>query len=246
MESVQIQSQETGPEAPVEPTPVESSDRPQWLPEKFADAEAMATAYAELESKQAQGTEPTPALEATTEEAPKGIDTDAAMQPFFEEYAKDGALSEDSYAKLAEQHNVPKDMVDDYIAMKNTSNAADSDAQMSEWHEIAGGEEGYKEMSEWALTNLSPDDLAKVNEGLTSSNNLEVTNTIQSLYINYRQQGGKSPSLISGDNSMGTSGVKPIQSTYELTQLMSNPKYVNHDVAYHKMVQDRLSVSTIV
>ena len=57
VESVEIKSKETGAEAPKEENKTEeqfklkSEERPDWLPEKFKNAEDMAKAYGELESK---------------------------------------------------------------------------------------------------------------------------------------------------------------------------------------------------
>ena len=248
---VTVNAETTGPDAPVETPSVDAQSRPEWLPEKFESVEAMAKGYADLEAKQgAQTTEPTGEEQSkelppeTTEvKAPEGME---GMQDYFDEYAKDGALSEESYQALAEKHNVPKDMVDDYINLRNAANQTTADAQIQEWFNIAGGEEGYTEMSEWALTNLPPAEIEAIDKGLTSSNPQEVTNTVQSLYINYMQNGGKAPQLISGDNSMGTQGVQPIKSTYELTQLMSDPRYTNADKSYHDMIDKRLSISNIV
>tara|TARA_R110002020_G_scaffold132746_7_gene296362 strand:+ start:4749 stop:5510 length:762 start_codon:yes stop_codon:yes gene_type:complete len=250
VETVTVNTEVTGPDAPAEEATNESNvSRPEGLPKKFDSVEAMAKSYQELQAKLGDTTnEETPAPTESEEqapptEAPQGME---GMQEFFDEYADKGELSEESYQALADKHNVPKDMVDDYIQLRNEANQSTTDTQIQEWFDIAGGEEGYKEMSEWALTNKSPEEIAKLDEGLTSSDPQVVTNTIQSLYINYMQNGGQPPSLIEGENSMGAQGVKPITSTYELTQLMSDPRYTNGDKAYHAMVDKRLSLSGIL
>ena len=49
--------QEIDPESEeaVEAVPEEQTDRPEWLPEKFKNAEDMANAYSELEKKMGAG-----------------------------------------------------------------------------------------------------------------------------------------------------------------------------------------------
>ena len=47
---------ETPEEQQAEPQAEETTERPEWLPEKFKSAEDMAQAYAELEKRMGQGT----------------------------------------------------------------------------------------------------------------------------------------------------------------------------------------------
>ena len=51
-ESITITEAETGPDAPLD----NSSERQEWLPEKFNSAEDMAKSYSELEKKLSGGT----------------------------------------------------------------------------------------------------------------------------------------------------------------------------------------------
>ncbi len=116
--------------------------RPAWLPEKFANAEAMATAYAELEAK--QGTQTVkPKVDAAGQPVKLEVDKTAAdaggkgdiVKPYeFDEganamlaskgidgpalaqemVANDGKLADASYAKL-EAAGYPRSMVDAWI-----------------------------------------------------------------------------------------------------------------------------------
>ena len=73
-----------------------SEERPEWLPEKFTNAEELAKAYTGLEKEFSSRTkeEVKPAEETKTEEAPQqGLDI------FYEEFADTGELSEKSYAE---------------------------------------------------------------------------------------------------------------------------------------------------
>src|SRR5688572_25367502 len=104
---------------------------PDYIPEKFrtaADpAKAMAEAYAELEKKQSapvktdaeKAAEEAAAKAATEKAKTDGTKDDpakqAAFDPFFSEFEKDGKLSDDSYAKL-EGMGLSRDVVDAYVA----------------------------------------------------------------------------------------------------------------------------------
>jgi hypothetical protein len=50
-ETITITEEPTGPEAPMAAEQDNSSDRPDWLPEKFSSPEDLAKSYAELEKK---------------------------------------------------------------------------------------------------------------------------------------------------------------------------------------------------
>ena len=50
-ETITITEEPTGPEAPMAAEQDNSSDRPDWLPEKFTSPEDLAKSYAELEKK---------------------------------------------------------------------------------------------------------------------------------------------------------------------------------------------------
>ena len=92
-----------------ESAPEVSSERPEWLPEKFQSAEDMAKAYAELESKQSSGEEAETSEsteETITEEAQTFAVNDASA-----EFEEKGQLSDATYEKLAEV-GLGKEMVD--------------------------------------------------------------------------------------------------------------------------------------
>ena len=71
---------------------------------------------------------------------------------FATEFADAGALTDDSYGEL-EKMGYPREMVDTYI--KNAiEQSADAEAVMS----VAGGSDGYKELTDWARGNMDEAD----------------------------------------------------------------------------------------
>ena len=79
----------------VEEQPIpSSSERPEWLPEKFNSAEDMAKAYAELETKQSSGSEE----EAETSESVEETSTDTPNIV---------SIANDEYMKVVSYHKTP-------------------------------------------------------------------------------------------------------------------------------------------
>ena len=64
--------------------------RPEWLPEKFANAEDLAKAYSELEKKQS----------TEVEEVQQASEQTQGLDKFYEEFATNKSLSDKSYKEL--------------------------------------------------------------------------------------------------------------------------------------------------
>lgn len=131
------------------------NQRPDNVPEKFwntetgsVNTEALLKSYAALESAQSQDTSSTTG--ETTQQQPNTTDKEPTSQfsPFFTEFAEKGELSEDSYAKLAQQ-GFTKEVVDTYIKGAKSSTEESSAAIMSS----VGGEEAFKSIQTWAAAN---------------------------------------------------------------------------------------------
>lgn len=204
--------------------------RPEWLPEKFESAEAMAQAYAELESKLGQ-----PAEEATEEagEAPQTQDDFVAAA--VEEFSETGQLSEETY-KALEAQGLPKTMVDTYIAGQQ---AIINQQQMEITNEIGGMQE-YSKLSEWAAQTLSDEELEAYNQTVESGTVAQAKFAINALYSRYQQAG--SPKIFQGDTK-GT-GVPPFESRRQVVEAMSDKRY-DKDPAYRAEVQRRLARSNV-
>ena len=159
VEEVVIQAAETGPDAPVEeaaPQPEEAPSRPDWLPQKFNNAEDLAKAYAELEAQN------TRANQQVSDEAPESVEVPQAesevsesqpsldLQEMANEFKRDQSLSEERYQQL-ERAGITRDIVDSYIA----GQSAVGNQLRSEAESIVGGSESYGEMVSWASQNLS-------------------------------------------------------------------------------------------
>jgi hypothetical protein len=222
-------------------------DRPDWLPEKFKNAEQMAEAYGHLEKKLGgesveEGVEPEAAPEPTPQQEASdvreavenaGVDFDSLQA----EYNEQGQLSEDAYTKLTEA-GFPQDLVNSWIqgqeALANNYQKA--------VYESVGGEQAYSDMINWAGDNLSDNEIAAFDRAVGSGDVDMVKLAVSGLQTQYQAAEGTDPSLIGGQSSNSTGG--NYSSWAEVTQAMSDPRY-NSDPAYRQSVSTKIARSNI-
>lgn len=222
-----------------------TTERPSWLPEKFASAEDMAAAYASLETKLSQGkpvVEPvvaTPAVEtppaAKVEETLKA--SGMTMQQFAAEFNETGELSQDSYTKLLAA-GYDKGIVDNYIAGQQAVATAFTASVMTE----AGGEEAYGEMMAWAKNGMSAEDQDAYNVAVSSGNLAQAKFAVTALKSRFAAENGNEPRLVGG--KVQASSQDAFESVAQLTAAMADPKY-QKDSAYRAAVQAKLGRSEL-
>ncbi len=209
----------------------EEEARPEWLPEKFESAEAMAKAYSELEGKLGQ----TPTNE-TTEEAPEVPESqEDAVTLATQEFQEKGELSAETYETLSKA-GLNKMMVDNYIAGQQ---AIINQTQMEITNEIGGMQE-YQKLSNWAAETLSDEDLEAYNATVENGTTSQAKFAIKSLYSQFKAAG--SPKIAQGD--VNGTGVPPFQSRAQVTAAMSDRRY-DSDPAYRDEVLKRLARSNV-
>lgn len=244
VDQVQVEGNITGAEAP--PVETVQEDRPEWLPEKFNSPEDLSKAYSELEkqftqSRQEAKEEPQTTEEPKVESTETPEDAKAAVENVgldFEgmkqEYADNGKLSEETYKDL-ETKGIPKDMVDAYVAGQEAKAAAFT----NEIYEIAGGEESYKEVSQWAAESLSEDEVDAFNGAVSSGNQTLAKLAVEGLMARYKGSGSAEPELLGGKAS---SSVETYTSWAQVTKDMGSAEY-KKDPAFRKAVEAKLARS---
>lgn len=224
-----------------------NEERPGWLPEKFKSPEDLAKAYAELEGK--LGKKPEEAKpEATpnpTEGAPDKVAAEAALadkglsfDAFSQEYAEKGELTADSYKKL-EDAGIPKAIVDQYIQGQQ----ALATRLETEVKAVVGGEEGFAELSAWALENVSAEDLAAYNKAVSSGDIAQAKLAVAGLSQKFQEARPTEPHLITGVNGKVSSDV--YESIAQMQKDMASPEYKS-DPAFRRKVQEKLGRSNIL
>lgn len=263
MERIEIKSEPTGPDAPVQVIPdvetataepttetkvpeAKTEERPTWLPEKFNSPEDLAKAYGELEKQFTQKTQTGASKDEAAKTEPSK--TDDAVNEIVEsaglnmvdltaEYEQSGQLSEDSYEKLAKA-GISQEYVDGYIRGQE----ALAVQYQSEVFDIAGGQHGYTEMIQWAAQNLTTDEINAFNTSVNSGNLEQAKLSAQGLMARYTTSEGSEPRLVKGVATGDAASV--FRSTAELTAAMKDPRYKS-DPAYRQDVIEKLGRSSI-
>ncbi|QDP54779.1 MAG: putative capsid assembly scaffolding protein [Prokaryotic dsDNA virus sp.] len=221
------------PEAPVDGA--ETTERPDWLPEKFASPEAMAEAYAALEGK--MGQEPT---EAPAEPTEAGVSPEA-LAPFAEEYYEKGELSDEAFGQL-EAMGLSRDLVTSFMEGQK----AVQQAELQKIYANAGGEERYSQALAWAAQNMSPEEISAYNEQVESGDINTANMAVRGLMAMYTQGSptANSPSLLKTEPK-GPGGAAPYESTAQLIADMNDPAY-KKDPAFRAKVAERLNNSNVI
>ncbi len=215
--------------------------RPEWLPEKFQNAQELAKAYGELEKQfsarpKEEVKEGVKIPEPSKEVEGKRV---SSLDKFYDEYSEKGSLTEDSYKQLAKQ-GLDKQLVDGYIEGQR----ALADNHTKTIHEVVGGTEKYGELIDWASKNLSEAEQKTFNNLVDGGNVDEAKFAVQGLMmkagVNYNP---KQPELFEG-----TSDIPPndaYESVSQVTDAMNDPRY-EKDASYRKKVTDKLARSTVI
>ena len=227
---------------PKEGTSTEDKEiRPDWLPEKFTNAQELAKAYGELEKQfsarpKEEVKEGVKIPEPSKEVEGKRV---SSLDKFYDEYAEKGTLTEDSYKQLAKQ-GLDKQLVDGYIEGQR----ALADNHTKSIHDVVGGTERYGELIDWASKNLSEAEQKTFNNLVDGGNLDEAKFAVQGLMMKSGTNfNPKQPELFEG-----TSDVTPndaYESVTQGTDAMNDPRY-EKDASYRKKVTDKLARASVM
>ena len=247
VEKPQAQSQNNAPNPETQ-----QPQRPEWCPEKFwkdgkVDQEGLAKSYGELEKKSSAPKPETkpegdakPDEEKPGENKPEATKTgDEAFKPFFEEFEKNGKISDESYTAL-EKMGFSKAVVDAYA---RGVQAQRSDAE-NRVFEAVGGKDEYAKVTEWAGKNLSQSEVNAFNSMLETGTVDQIALAAAGLKTRYESAVGKPARLVHG-TTPGAGGIQPFRSSAEVTKAMSDPRYKT-DQAYRDEVAERLRGSDVL
>ena len=205
---------------------------------KFESVEDLEKAYKELERKLGQEAKPKAEEKPTEDQAQDAVDRAGLnMDDMSNYYYQNGELSEDHYSAL-EKAGIPREYVDAYIEGIEAQMTAAQGEIMSK----IGGPEQFSEMTEWAKSNMDPQEIARYNRAIDSGDPDIMEQAVLGLAYRYSKEVGNAPRLLGGEGK-GSSGV--FESVAQLTAAMSDPRY-DKDPAYRNEVQRKLSRSNIL
>lgn len=232
------------------------AEKPEWVPEKFWDAEkgevrteALAQSYKELESKQGgkQEEKPKESPKATEGDPEAATQGDAAkaleekgldITTFQAEFDKNGTLAEESYAAL-EEAGINRATVDAYIAGQK----ALAVQFQTEVKSIAGGDEGFSAMVEWAAANADPKDVAAYNRAIDSGDVDAAKLAVAGMFQKFQAARPEEPALIAGAGGRVTGDV--YESRAQIVVDMQDPRYKS-DPAFRQKVIDKVGRSNVL
>lgn len=175
--------------------------------------------------------------DAEKELSGKGLD----ISVFEREFDATGGLSEESYAKLG-QAGLGKAVVDSYIAGRT----ALLDSFISEVKGIAGGEDGYRAITEWAdkggLTDTEKDSYNRV---MNAGDKELIKLAVSGLAAKYRESEGSAPELVTGKVAASRRAASDtFESTEQVVAAMKDPRY-GKDPAYTRAVERKVARSRV-
>ena len=209
-----------------------TEQRPEWLPEKFKNAEELAKAYTGLEkefsSRPKEEAKPT---EEVQEVQDKGLDK------YYSEFAEKGELTDNSYTELAKQ-GLDKKLVDSYIEGQKLV----ADTKTKSIQDVAGGKEEYTELVDWASKNLSEAE-TKVFNDMVDSGDVETAKFAVQGLMSKANVNPKQASLFEGTSDVVSRDA--FTSVSQVTDAMNDPRY-EKDPAFRKEVEQKISRSKVI
>lgn len=167
----------------------------------------------------------------------KGLDIAA----FEQEFDATGGLSEESYAKL-EQAGLGKAVVDSYIAGRT----ALLEGFISDVKGLAGGEDGYRSITEWAdKGGLTDAEKESYNRVMNSGDKALIKLAVSGLVAKYREEEGSTPELVTGKATAARRAPSDtFESTEQVVAAMKDPRY-GKDPAYTRAVERKVARSRV-
>lgn len=131
------------------------------------------------------------------DDSPVTLDIDK-YQELYE--ANEGKLPDEAYQELAEKHNIPKEIVDNYIAL----NEDKTQQHNQELMDIAGGsQEDVNNLVTWTGENLSPEECSVLREQIDSGDFNKQKLAFKTMAGEYKAVNGSEPNLTTA-NATGT------------------------------------------
>ena len=172
-----------------------------------------------------------------------GIDPWAMNDHFYE---NEGTLTPEMYDELNEA-GFSDETIDAYLGgLRNQLGYDDAEATLdtstiSDIKDIAGGEQGYADVVQWASENLPEADIEAFDEVINTANEAAVRFAVKALVGQYEDAVGRTPELVTGKQS---STGQAYRSMAEVVRDMSDPRYDNDD-AYRMDVMRKLERSNL-
>lgn len=209
---------------------------------KYESAEELEKAYVELQQRFSSG-ESTPEDEADSEEEEEEVEYESNSPDLLEALWQQ---SQDEYdPETLEQLSKadPVDIAQAYLELRaQGSDRQLSESEISDLHDIVGGQEQYTNMLQWASQNCTPDMIQAYDAVMQKGDPASCFFAVQAMAFRMAEMEGWQPDdFLSGNSPVQTADV--FRSQQEVVQAMSDPRY-DKDPAYRQDVMNKLERST--
>ena len=117
-----------------------------------------------------------------------------------------------------------------------------TEENVSELKGIAGGEEGYSEMMNWAKSNLKKGEVEMYDQVMDQGNPLAAFFAVQALAYRFNDAKGYDGEMLQGKAAKSEGDV--FKSQAQVVKAMSDPQY-DKDPAYRQAIYDKLERSNL-
>ena len=216
---------------------------------KYKDAQELESAYIELQKKLGDKDEEKP---SETEAEVESKDTDEKKEDEPESTILDDlwaqTLDDQTYKDetiKALQGIDPADIAKmhlEYRAQNQQTPTQFTEQDVKQLHDLAGGEDGYKEMLGWATKNLNKQEVDMFDQVMERGDALAAFFAVRSLAYRWEDAKGYDGRMLTG-TAPKTDGSQ-FRSQQEVVAAMNDPRY-DRDPAYRQDVTDKLRRSDV-
>lgn len=215
------------------------------IPDKFLkdgqlDTESLLKSYRELEAKLSGGktTEvppvAAPVIPPVTTEVVAGI----PVEQLAAEVAEKGDLTKETRDALTAK-GIPGEYIDSYLKMFQAAGKAEEvlvAQKVAEIKAVAGGDEGYSKLVQWASVNLKPNEIAAYDSMVDQGGDISLM-AVSGLKARYESSMGTMPSFQVSGTPSGKTDV--FTDKAEFMEAMADPQYSKSE-AYRNRIMSKL------
>ena len=224
---------------------------------KYKDAQELEKAYVELQKKlgdkgskdsqeagDSEDSEEVESEEGDENEDEADIDTskDGILDQLWEE-ANGDEYSKETLEELQKLDSVDiADMHLRYRQQVEQSRPQITEAQAQDLKNVAGGDQQYGEMLQWAKGNLNPQEVEMFDTVIERGDPLAAFFAVRSLAYRYQDSQGREGTMVTGTAPRGDGS--QFTSQAEVVEAMSDPRY-DRDPAFRQKIMKKLERSDI-
>ena len=194
-----------------------------------------------IEKVEQQTAEAVEETKEETEETEKDSSEANVLDELWTESQSNEKFSDEVLEKL--QKTSPGDLAKAYLSYRQQNQPQQlTDANITELKGIAGGEEGYSEMLQWAEKNLNKQEIDMFDQVMEKGDPLAAFFAVRALSYRWEDSRGVDGRMFTG--TAPKSDGSQFRSQAEVVQAMSDPRY-ERDPAYRSDIMKKLERSDV-